>query len=29
MKNKRILNVGRGKSTYGTRFIDLYPEDQK
>ncbi len=26
MKNKKILNVGSGVSTYGTDFIDLYPQ---
>lgn len=26
MKRKRILNVGCGNDTYGTDFIDLYPQ---
>ncbi len=25
MKQKRILNIGCGKDTYGTDFVDLYP----
>ncbi len=29
MNTKRILNVGCGNDTYGTDFIDLYPERKK